>query len=241
MRAFPSLVLSVALTLTCALFVLCCRYFEGKRRAEQALLETFPEPGTGVVLRPSFIYGHRKVALRNPLSPSSEAALDVPLNLLGRPLELLLSNPLADKLRNVLPGMQAPLAPPISVSDVAAAAVLVAEGAEQTRALCATPPSSRTRNVLAVGDIKQLVANAARHRNTPSPPRGKEPKQSTQVSTAAASANVEAAAASPHPSARAPAAVDNVEAGAADPAGEGTAQSVADEKKGPDNSTGRSV
>lgn len=223
--------------------MLFCRYFEGKRRAEQALLEAFPEPGTGVVLRPSFIYGHRKVALRNPLSPSSEAALDVPLNLLGRPLELLLSNPLADKLRNVLPGMQAPLAPPISVSDVAAAAVLVAEGAEQTRALCATPPSSRTRNVLAVGDIKQLVANAARHRNTPSPPRGKEPEQSTQVSTASASTNVfrQAAATSSHPSARAPAAVDNVEAAAADPAGEATEQSVADEKKGPDNSTGRSV
>lgn len=37
------------------------RYFEGKRRAEQALQNAFPEAGAGVALRPSFVYGTRAV------------------------------------------------------------------------------------------------------------------------------------------------------------------------------------
>jgi hypothetical protein len=51
------------------------RYFNGKRRAEQAVLDSFQS--NGFVLRPGFMYGNR--ALPAPL-----AGVTLPLGFLGR-------------------------------------------------------------------------------------------------------------------------------------------------------------
>lgn len=52
-------------------------YFIGKRKAESEVLSKFPS--SGVVLRPAFIYGKRKVD-----------GFEIPLDLIGEPLEKLL-------------------------------------------------------------------------------------------------------------------------------------------------------
>ena len=57
-------------------------YFNGKRRAEQALLDAYPD--TGVVLRPGFIYGTREVPLPAALQSIAGADLKIPLWLLGK-------------------------------------------------------------------------------------------------------------------------------------------------------------
>jgi hypothetical protein len=68
---------------------------------------------SGVVLRPGFIYGKRKVD-----------GFEIPLDLVGQPLEKLLSSvenftrPLS-----ALPGSDLVLAPPVSVDDVAYAVI----------------------------------------------------------------------------------------------------------------------
>ena len=51
-------------------------YFQGKRRAEEALASTFP--GAGVALRPGFIYGTRQVGgVGIPLGAIGEHAADI--------------------------------------------------------------------------------------------------------------------------------------------------------------------
>lgn len=52
----------------------------GKRRAEDAVLSTFPT--SGAVLRPGFIYGDRLVP---------ELGVTVPLGVVGEPLQKLLA------------------------------------------------------------------------------------------------------------------------------------------------------
>ncbi|KAM0827999.1 hypothetical protein ACQ4PT_067832 [Festuca glaucescens] len=92
-------------------FLLTSGYFTGKRKAESEVLSKYPS--TGVVLRPGFIYGKRKVD-----------GFEVPLDLVGQPLEKLLSSvenftrPLS-----ALPGSDLVLAPPVSVDDVAYAVI----------------------------------------------------------------------------------------------------------------------
>jgi len=93
-------------------------YFEGKRQAEAVVLKQFSQPGHGVVLRPSFVYGTRQVG----------TSLSIPLGLLGRPLEALLSRSPFSQLQHVVPGMQAVLAAPVSVEHVAAVAAAAAVG-----------------------------------------------------------------------------------------------------------------
>ena len=93
-------------------------YFQGKRQAESTLLRLFSEPGSGIVLRPSFVYGPRQV------SPS----LSIPLQLVGAPLEAVLSCSPFSRLQHVLPGMRAVLAPPVSVQHLAAVAAAAAMG-----------------------------------------------------------------------------------------------------------------
>ncbi|XP_031483763.1 uncharacterized protein At1g32220, chloroplastic [Nymphaea colorata] len=92
-------------------FLLSSGYFTGKREAESAVLSNYPN--TGVVLRPGFIYGKRRVD-----------SLEIPLDLIGEPLEKILSatenftRPL-----NSLPASDLLLAPPVSVDDVALAVI----------------------------------------------------------------------------------------------------------------------
>ncbi|KAK8938676.1 hypothetical protein KSP39_PZI011365 [Platanthera zijinensis] len=92
-------------------FLLSSGYFTGKRKAESEVLSKYPS--SGVVLRPAFIYGKRKVD-----------GFEIPLDLIGEPLERLLlaaerfTRPLAS-----LPASDLLLVPPVSVDDVAFASI----------------------------------------------------------------------------------------------------------------------
>ena len=57
-------------------------YFDGKKKAEDAVLDTFKEKG--FVLRPGFIYGTRMVPLPGFLNPVLGANLSLPLGIFGR-------------------------------------------------------------------------------------------------------------------------------------------------------------
>lgn len=92
-------------------FLLSTGYFTGKRKAESEVLSKYPM--TGVVLRPGFIYGKRKVD-----------GFEIPLDLIGEPLEKFLSAiDNFTKPLNSLPASDLLLAPPVSVDDVAFAAI----------------------------------------------------------------------------------------------------------------------
>lgn len=88
-------------------FLLESSYFKGKRKAESEVLSKFPS--SGVVLRPAFIYGKRKVD-----------GFEIPLDLIGEPIEKLLrATENFTKPLSSLPASDIVLAPPVSVDDVA--------------------------------------------------------------------------------------------------------------------------
>ncbi|KAK4489212.1 hypothetical protein RD792_005007 [Penstemon davidsonii] len=92
-------------------FLLTSGYFTGKRKAESEVLSKYPM--SGVVFRPGFIYGKRKVD-----------GFEIPLDLVGEPLEkLLLSIENFTKPLNSLPASDLLLAPPVSVDDLGFAVV----------------------------------------------------------------------------------------------------------------------
>ncbi|XP_042388480.1 uncharacterized protein At1g32220, chloroplastic-like [Zingiber officinale] len=92
-------------------FLLSSGYFTGKRKAESEVLSKYPR--SGVVLRPGFIYGKRRVD-----------GYEIPLNLIGEPLErILLALENFTRPLNSLPASDLILAPPVSVDDVAYAAI----------------------------------------------------------------------------------------------------------------------
>ncbi|XP_061343073.1 uncharacterized protein At1g32220, chloroplastic isoform X1 [Gastrolobium bilobum] len=92
-------------------FLLSSGYFTGKRKAESEVLSKYPN--SGIVLRPAFIYGKRRVD-----------GFELPLDLVGQPAERILraaenfTKPLSS-----LPASDLLLAPPISVDDVALAVI----------------------------------------------------------------------------------------------------------------------
>lgn len=90
-------------------------YFNGKRRAEKALMDTFQQNAT--VMRPGFIYGTRQVPV------SSSTSIGIPLWALGKPLQIICSLGPVAALRDLLPGMKAILAIPLPVEVVAKVAV----------------------------------------------------------------------------------------------------------------------
>lgn len=79
-------------------------YYQGKRAAERAMLDNIPE--RAAILRPGFVYGNRMLP----------QGFSIPLGLVGLPLELVF-RPLQSLIPLTL------LTPPISVEDVAKAAV----------------------------------------------------------------------------------------------------------------------
>ncbi|KAK9816943.1 hypothetical protein WJX72_007264 [[Myrmecia] bisecta] len=87
-------------------------YFQGKRKAENALAAKFPEGG--VALRPGFIHGTRSVG-----------SVGIPLGLVGTPLEKALGF-LPTKTLASVPLLGAGFVPPVSVTAVAKAAVAAA-------------------------------------------------------------------------------------------------------------------
>ncbi|XP_030524704.1 uncharacterized protein At1g32220, chloroplastic isoform X2 [Rhodamnia argentea] len=92
-------------------FLLSSGYFTGKRKAESEVLSKYPN--AGVVLRPGFIYGKRRID-----------GIEIPLDFIGEPVERILqalenfTKPLSS-----LPASDILLAPPVSVDDVALAAI----------------------------------------------------------------------------------------------------------------------
>ncbi|WVZ12283.1 hypothetical protein V8G54_016813 [Vigna mungo] len=92
-------------------FLLSSGYFTGKRKAESEVLSKYPN--SGIVLRPGFIYGKRRVD-----------GFELPLDLVGEPAERILravenfTKPLSS-----LPASDLLLAPPVSVDDVALAVI----------------------------------------------------------------------------------------------------------------------
>ncbi|CAL0311792.1 unnamed protein product [Lupinus luteus] len=88
-------------------------YFKEKRKAESEVLSKYPT--SGVVLRPRFIYGKRKLG-----------DYEIPLDLIGEPIERILkaienfTKPLS-----FLPASDLILAPPVSVDNVALALLMV--------------------------------------------------------------------------------------------------------------------
>ncbi|KAK3434789.1 hypothetical protein EUGRSUZ_D02227 [Eucalyptus grandis] len=92
-------------------FLLSSGYFTGKRKAESEVLSKYPN--AGVVLRPGFIYGKRRID-----------GIEIPLDFIGEPLERILqavenfTKPLSS-----LPASDIFLAPPVSVDDVALAVI----------------------------------------------------------------------------------------------------------------------
>lgn len=92
-------------------FLLQSGYFTGKRKAESEVLSKYPN--SGVVLRPAFIYGKRKVD-----------GFEIPLDLIGEPLEKILrATESFTKPLSSLPASDLLLAPPVSVDDVAYAVI----------------------------------------------------------------------------------------------------------------------
>ncbi|KAF8032533.1 hypothetical protein BT93_D1441 [Corymbia citriodora subsp. variegata] len=92
-------------------FLLSSGYFTGKRKAESEVLSKYPN--AGVVLRPGFIYGKRRID-----------GIEIPLDFIGEPVERILqavenfTKPLSS-----LPASDIFLAPPVSVDDVALAVI----------------------------------------------------------------------------------------------------------------------
>uniref|UniRef100_A0A1J3D8S1 Uncharacterized protein, chloroplastic n=1 Tax=Noccaea caerulescens TaxID=107243 RepID=A0A1J3D8S1_NOCCA len=88
-------------------FILSSGYFTGKRSAEAELLSRYPN--SGVVLRPGFIYGKRKVN-----------GFEIPLDLVGEPLDKIYdgAKSFIRPLRS-LPASDLFLAPPVNVDDLA--------------------------------------------------------------------------------------------------------------------------
>ncbi|KAF5477821.1 hypothetical protein F2P56_004434 [Juglans regia] len=88
-------------------FLLSSRYFTGKRKAESKVLSKYTN--FGVVSRPGFIYGKRKVD-----------GIEIPLDLIEEQLEMILrAVENLTKLLSSLPASDLLLAPPISIDDVA--------------------------------------------------------------------------------------------------------------------------
>ncbi|KAL8101787.1 uncharacterized protein At1g32220, chloroplastic [Apium graveolens] len=85
-------------------------YYEGKRAAETELLTKFPYGG--VILRPGFMYGTRRVG-----------SMKLPLGVIGSPLEMVLQYA---KPLNQVPLIGPLLVPPINVTAVAKVAVRAA-------------------------------------------------------------------------------------------------------------------
>ena len=83
------------------------RYFHGKRRAEDSVLKS----KSGLVVRPSFMYGTRYVSLPN------NATITIPLWLIGKPLEVILRLPGFNKLKYIR-GLRAIFSQPLSVEAV---------------------------------------------------------------------------------------------------------------------------
>ncbi|CAM6126909.1 unnamed protein product [Calypogeia fissa] len=107
-------------------------YYEGKKAAEEALRAKFPYGG--VILRPGFIHGTRRVG-----------NISIPLSAVGAPLEML--------FRNIKPASQLPVIGPLLIPPVKATAV--AKAAVRAAVDNAVPPGALdVWGIIRLGDHK---------------------------------------------------------------------------------------
>lgn len=110
-RGVPKFVLITVHDYNLPSFLLQSAYFTGKRKAESEVLSLYPN--SGVVLRPAFIYGKRRVD-----------GFEIPLDLIGEPWEKILqATESFTKPLNALPASDLVLVPPVSVDALALAVV----------------------------------------------------------------------------------------------------------------------
>jgi hypothetical protein len=128
-------------------------YFAGKRNAESRIGELFGSDG--YILKPGFIYGPRKVMLKNPVS-GEKKTVTLPLNKIGEPAsELLSMAPFQRLAKSGLPFADAVYTQPLSVIEVAYAAAKCAVGTV-TAGVRAKSTSDMGARVLDVDDIKRM-------------------------------------------------------------------------------------
>ncbi|KAJ8448424.1 hypothetical protein Cgig2_022052 [Carnegiea gigantea] len=110
-RGVPKFILITVHDYNLPSFLLQSAYFTGKRKAESEVLSLYPN--SGVVLRPAFIYGRRRVD-----------GFEIPLDLIGEPWEKILrATESFTRPLNALPASDLVLVPPVSVNDLALAVV----------------------------------------------------------------------------------------------------------------------
>lgn len=133
-RGVPKFILITVHDYNLPSFLLQSAYFTGKRKAESEILSLYPN--SGVVLRPAFIYGKRRVD-----------GFEIPLDLIGEPWEKVLqATESFTKPLNALPASDLVLVPPVSVDDLALAVVNAVRDDEMF-------------GIFTVDQIKQAAAN----------------------------------------------------------------------------------
>jgi len=150
-------------------------YVEGKKRAEAAVSASFP--GSNLILQPSFIYGGEEFSA----TPPRVAAW------YGEKIEGLLGSGVFRGLASVSPAaLRLALSPPLSVDDVAAAAVAGAEGGGvaamlgDSAALCSglvSWPAARPKWPSCISSTTWSI----RERSSMIPPAGQSKWPSTEV------------------------------------------------------------
>ncbi|KAA8494432.1 Uncharacterized protein FVE85_2673 [Porphyridium purpureum] len=96
-------------------------YFEGKKMAEQVAGELFGKDAT--ILRPAFVYGARQISI-----PKVNVSLNVPLQLIGKPLHAFNQTQAARAVSKLGGPFELAFSPPTSVDDLSKCAVLGATG-----------------------------------------------------------------------------------------------------------------
>jgi hypothetical protein len=166
MISLADLVLNKEENLILSVVLYCYRYFSGKRRAEEALREAYPQSGAGVVLQPGFMYGTRYVqvplcsgqgATKNEnRSCDSSSVIGLPLGILGKPLDVVhrIASPIMQTLRHQIPGAKAILAPPLAVEDVAKIALAAASGRIDVEFF--NRQNDKDRNIVTIEQMQEL-------------------------------------------------------------------------------------
>lgn len=140
-------------------FVKSLGYFSGKRRAEAVIGQQFGQDG--YILQPAFIYGEKKVELRNPLT-SETTSVVLPLDVVGRPAALITGLQLVKNIANSgLPFAELAYTQPLSVEQVAYAAARCAAGTvtggiKQRSNTSQYVGTNESANVLNIEEIKRI-------------------------------------------------------------------------------------
>jgi len=131
-------------------------YFDGKRQAEEAILEAAGESGHATIIKPGFVYGGDDFGLFPPRVNSGY----------GSAVEEILSLSIIQSIANVLPGLlKVALRPPVSVDAVASACAIastktskvnIVDGTTAINELAGQPPATGFSD--AVSAVRETIA-----------------------------------------------------------------------------------